>query len=59
MTSACNLRSFVTKFYMKTTCKSRVDVRLGKLPMVRRTLFCRRRNFKRQLSAANSHATHA
>jgi hypothetical protein len=28
-------------------CKSRTDVHLGKFPIVRRTLFCRRCNFKR------------
>jgi hypothetical protein len=37
-------------------CKLRTGVRLGKLPMVRRTLFCRRCNFIRWISAANSQA---
>jgi hypothetical protein len=32
---------------LNAICKSRVNVRLGKLPMVRRTLFWRRCNFKR------------
>jgi hypothetical protein len=35
-------------------CNSRTSVRLGKLPMVQRT-FCRRCNFIRGISAANSH----
>jgi len=60
MTVVCCLHSFVTKSYkfgiMNVTCKSRVGVHLGKLPMMRRTLFCRRYNFKAELSAANSHA---
>jgi hypothetical protein len=38
---------------------SRIGVHLGKFPMVRRTLFCRRFNFKRQVSAANSQAGQA
>jgi hypothetical protein len=40
-------------------CKSRAGVRLGKFPMVRRTLFCRRCNFSRFLSAGNSQAQQA
>jgi len=40
-------------------CKLRVNVRLGKLPTVQRTLFCRRYNFKRQLYAANFQARQA
>jgi len=55
---ACCPHNFISKLYMygilNTTCKSRVGVRLGKLPVVRRTLFCRRLSFKRWLSAANS-----
>jgi hypothetical protein len=31
-------------------CKSRTGVRLGKFPMVRRTLFCRRCNFSMMLA---------
>jgi hypothetical protein len=31
---------------LKVTCKSRAGVRLGTLPMVLSTLFCRRCNFK-------------
>jgi hypothetical protein len=58
-TVACSLHSFVTKSYkygiLNATCKSRVGVRLGRLPKVRGTVFCRRCNFKSQLSATNSH----
>jgi len=37
---------------LNATCNSRVVVRLDKLPMVRRILFCRRCNFNKWLSAA-------
>jgi hypothetical protein len=40
-------------------CKSSTDVHLGKFPMVRRTLFCKRCNFKRWMSAATSQAGQA
>jgi hypothetical protein len=40
-------------------CNSRTGVRHGKLPMVRRILFCRRCNFNRWVSAANSQAGHS
>jgi hypothetical protein len=40
-------------------CISRTDVRLEKLPMVRRTLFCRRCNLIRWGSATNSHVRQA
>jgi hypothetical protein len=43
----------------KAMFKSRTGVRLGKFPVVRRTLFCRRCNFKRQVSAANPQAGQA
>jgi hypothetical protein len=39
---------------LKALCNSRTGVRHGKLPIVRRTLFCRRCNFNRWESAANS-----
>jgi hypothetical protein len=42
---------------LNAVCKSRIGVRLGKFPMVRRILFSRRCN--RWLSAANSHAGQA
>jgi hypothetical protein len=32
---------------LKAVCKSRTDMYLGKFPMVQKTLFCRRCNFKR------------
>jgi hypothetical protein len=35
-------------------CKTQTGMRLGKFPMVRRTLFCRCCNFSRWLSATNS-----
>jgi hypothetical protein len=60
MSSACLLHNFVMYSYTygiwKATCLSRTDVHLGRLPMVRRTLFCRRCNFNRWVSAANSQA---
>jgi hypothetical protein len=37
---------------LKALCNSRTGVRHGKLPMLRRTLFCRRCNFDRWESAA-------
>jgi hypothetical protein len=40
-------------------CISRTGVHLGKFPMVRRTLFCRRCIFKRWVSAAYSQAGQA
>jgi hypothetical protein len=40
-------------------CKSRPCMPLGKLPMVRRTLFCGLCNFSRLVSAANSQARQA
>jgi hypothetical protein len=56
----CCLPSFVTESYMcgilNATCKSRVGMRLGKLPAVRRILFCGHCHFKRCLSAENSQA---
>jgi hypothetical protein len=44
---------------LKAVCKSRTGLHLGKLPMLRRTLFVRRCNFKRWVSAANSQAGQA
>jgi len=44
---------------LNATCKSRIGVRLGKLPVVRRNLFCTRYKFKRRLSTANSKARKA
>jgi hypothetical protein len=41
---------------LKAMCKLRTGVRVGKLSVVRRTLFCRRCNFSRWLSAVNSQA---
>jgi hypothetical protein len=38
----------------EAVCKSRSDVRLGKFPVVRRTLFCMRCKCKRYVFAANS-----
>jgi len=63
VTVARYLHNFVTKSYkyeiLNATCKPRVGMRLGKLPVVRRTLFCRRCSFKRWLSTTNSHAGQA
>jgi hypothetical protein len=58
MTSVCCLHSVVTKLYMygilNATCKW-VGVRVNNiLAMVRRTLICRRCNFKTWLSSENS-----
>jgi hypothetical protein len=39
---------------LKATFNSRTSVSLGKLPVVRRTLLCRRCNFERRVSAAVS-----
>jgi hypothetical protein len=39
--------------------KFRTNAHLGIFPVVRRTLFCRRCNFKREISAANSQAGQA
>jgi hypothetical protein len=59
MTSACCVYNIVTWSYaygrLKAVCKSRTGVHLGKFPVVRWNLFCRRCNFKRQVSA-NSQA---
>jgi hypothetical protein len=41
---------------LKAMSKSRTGVRLGKLPIARRTLFCRRCDFSGWLSVANSQA---
>jgi hypothetical protein len=41
---------------LKVVCKSRTGVHLGKFPMVRRTLVCRRCNFKNYMSGADSQA---
>jgi len=38
---------------LKATYFSRDDVRLEKIPVMRRTLFCRRSSFKMWVSAAN------
>jgi hypothetical protein len=62
MASACCLHNLVMSPYMygmlKAMCNSLVDVRLRKLPVVRGTLFCRRCNLVRGVSAANTHAGH-
>jgi hypothetical protein len=59
----CCLHSSVTKLYkyriFNVTCNSRVGGRLGNLPVVQRTLFCRHCSFKRWLSAANCHVGQA
>jgi hypothetical protein len=63
MTSVCCLHSFVIRLYtcrrLKAVCKCGIGVHLRKFPMVRRILFCRYCNFKRQVSAANSQAGQA
>jgi hypothetical protein len=44
---------------LKAVCMSRTGVHLGKVPMVRRTLFCTRCNLTRKVSATNSLAGQA
>jgi hypothetical protein len=44
---------------LTAVCKSRTGVHLGKLPMAWRTFICRRCNFKRWVSAANSQSGQA
>jgi hypothetical protein len=43
----CYKRIIVYIRKVEAVCKSRTGVHLGKFPVVRRTLFCRRCNFKR------------
>jgi len=47
ITSACCLHNFLINSYtfetLKATCNSRLGVRLGKLPVLRRIFFCRPR----------------
>jgi hypothetical protein len=58
MTSACCLHNILYNIYgsLKAMCKSQTGVRLGKFPMVRRTLFCRRCKQKQKLTAGNQPA---
>jgi hypothetical protein len=56
---ACFCYIIVTYGILNARCKARVCVRLCKLPVVQRSLFCRPCNVKTWVSAANSQAWHA
>jgi hypothetical protein len=55
MNSACCLHYFLIKSYthgiLTAACNSRFGLRIGNLQVMRRTLFCRRCNLKRRVSA--------
>lgn len=55
LASCINVLDFANHVYTHRS----IDICLGSLPIVRRTLFCKRYDSKREVSAANSQAGHA